>query len=60
MIFYDKELIDVEDIFENDELVLMKSLFRTKCFDVVITSVGLKDENGDIYKIIDVNQQVKK
>ena len=53
-----EELIDVEDIFENDELVLMKATFVRNSETVIDTSVGIKDDEGDIVRIITVNKKV--
>lgn len=52
-----EELIEVEDIFENDELVLMKATFKPSYDKIVRTSVGIKDETGDIVKIITVDEK---
>lgn len=41
-----EELVSVEDIFENDELVLMKATFKPTYDKIVRTSVGVKDEKG--------------
>lgn len=58
MIIYDKKLIDVEDIFENDDVVLMKSTYKAAHFMVEQLSVGIKDSNGDISKIVDVSEKI--
>ena len=58
MIIYDEELIDTEDIFENEEVVLMKSTFKSKFFSIQKLAVGVKNENGDIVKIIDVSEKI--
>lgn len=50
------ELFDIEDIFENDEYVLIKATYKSKNGKSVITSVGIKDETGDIVKIVDVDE----
>lgn len=52
-----EELVSVEDIFENDELVLMKATFEPSYDKIVRTSVGIKDETGDIVKIITVDEK---
>lgn len=52
-----EELVAVEDIFENDELVLMKATFKPSYDKIVRTSVGIKDETGDIFKIITVDEK---
>ena len=56
--FKDEELTGVEDIFENDELVLMKATFIRNSETVVETAVGIKDTAGDIVRIITVNKKV--
>lgn len=58
MIIYDKELIDIEDVFENDEVVLMKSIYKAKHFSVEQLSVGVKDKNGDVVKIVDISERI--
>lgn len=52
-----RELISVEDIFENDELVLMKAIYKKNSFRISILSVGFKDESGDIIRIKDVEER---
>lgn len=51
------ELIDVKDIYENNELVLMKATFGNPLFKIVRTDVGLKDDEGDIVDIITVKAE---
>lgn len=51
------ELINVNDIFENNELVLMKATFGNSFFSIIRTDIGLKDENGDIADIITVKAE---
>lgn len=53
----DKELISIEDIFENDELVLMKAVYKKGVFKISVLSVGFKDESGDIIRIVDVEER---
>lgn len=55
--FENEELISVEDIFENEEFVLMKAIYKSDCDKISRTSVGIKDKNGDIVKIIDVDEK---
>lgn len=52
-----KELISVEDIFENDELVLMKAIYMKGVFKISVLSLGFKDELGDIIRIKDVEER---
>ncbi|MDE5985405.1 MAG: hypothetical protein K2H13_09145 [Eubacterium sp.] len=56
--FKQGELLGVEDIFENDEFVLMKATYQRNSFKIAELSVGLKDDNGDIIRIIDVDTKV--
>lgn len=58
MIIYDKELIDIEDVFENDEVLLMKSTYKAKHFTVEQLSVGVKDKTGDIVRIVDISEKI--
>lgn len=58
MIIYDKELIDIEDVFENDEVVLMKSIYKAEHFSVEQLSAGVKDKNGDIVKIVNISERI--
>lgn len=58
--FYFKqgELLGIEDVFENDELVLMKATYQKNSFKIVEISVGLKDADGDIVRIVDVDKKL--
>lgn len=56
--FNDSELINVEELYENDELILMKSTFDYGEFKVIQTDVGIKDNTGDIVKIITVDSKI--
>ena len=51
------ELINVSDIFENNELVLMKATFGNAFFRIIRTDVGLKNDEGDIVDIITVKAE---
>ena len=53
--FNDEELIETEEIFENNEYVLMKATFIRNSITVVETSVGIKDSTGDIIRIVTVD-----
>ena len=50
----------IEDIFENDEIVIMKTSEYDAVYDftVVNTDVGIKNNDGDIERIITVNSKV--
>lgn len=54
---YDAELIDTEDIYENDDVVLMKAMYKLQHFNLEVISAGVKDNNGDIVKIIELTQK---
>lgn len=58
MIIYDEELIDTEDIFENNEVVLIKSIFKSKLFNTQKLAVGVKNKNGDIVKIVEISEKI--
>ncbi|MGN1420965.1 MAG: hypothetical protein ACI4XC_05580 [Eubacterium sp.] len=51
------ELMNVKDIFENNELVLMKATFGNSFFKITRTDVGLKNDDGDIVDIITVKAE---
>lgn len=59
MVFYDYELEDCVDLFENDECVLTKYFFKAEHFYIEKLAVGIKAENGDIESIVFVNEKVK-
>lgn len=56
--FNEVELISVEELYENDELILMKSTFDYGDFKVIQTDVGNKDDAGDIVKIVTVDSKI--
>lgn len=58
--FNEEELISVEELYENDELILMKSIFDYGEFKVIQTDVGIKDDTGDIVKIVTVDSRIVK
>lgn len=53
----DIELVGTEDLFENDELVLLKATYKPPYEKIVRTAVGIKDKNGDIVKLIQVDEK---
>lgn len=53
--FKQVELLNVEDLFENDELVLTKAIYQKNSFKTVLISVGFKDTDGDIIRMVDVD-----
>ena len=52
------ELIHIEDVFENDEYVLIKAKYLADNQSFTETSVGIKDKSGDIVKIVCVDKSI--
>ncbi|MDE6767662.1 MAG: hypothetical protein K2J35_05665 [Eubacterium sp.] len=52
-----RELVSIEDIFENDEFVVMKAIYKKNSFHISVLSVGFKDASGDIVCIKDVEER---
>lgn len=52
-----EELVSIENIFENNDYVLMQATYVPKPQKIIRTSVGIKDEKGDIIEIIDVDEK---
>lgn len=52
------ELIQIEDIFENDEYVLIKAIYIAENQSFTEISVGIKDPNGDIIRIVCVDKYI--
>lgn len=50
------ELIQIEDVLENDEYVLIKAIYVAENQSFTEISVGIKDLNGDIVKIVCVDK----
>ncbi len=50
------ELIQIEDVLENDEYVLIKAIYIAENQSFTEISVGIKDSNGDIVKIVCVDK----
>lgn len=50
------ELIQIEDVLENDEYVLIKAIYAAENQSFTEISVGIKDLNGDIVKIVCVDK----
>lgn len=50
-----KNLIDIKDIFENEKIVVMEVLVREHGKENLELSVGIKDNKGDIVKIIELS-----
>jgi hypothetical protein len=54
----DEELVSVEDLYEDDDVVLMKSIYNKFPFsDILEYSVGLKNSDGDIEQIKTVGRK---
>lgn len=53
--FKQGELLNVEDLFENDELVLTRAIYQRNADKCAMISVGFKDTDGDIVRMIDVD-----
>lgn len=49
-------LIDTEDIFENDEFVIIKAYFVSNSRVETELSIGFKNFNGDIIDITVINR----
>lgn len=50
------ELIQIEDVLENNEYVLIKAIYIAENQSFTEISVGIKDLNGDIVKIVCVDK----
>lgn len=50
------ELIQIEDVLENDEYVLIKAIYAAENQNFTEISVGIKDSNGDIVKIVCIDK----
>lgn len=50
------ELIQIDDVLENDEYVLIKAIYIAENQSYTEISVGIKDLNGDIVKIVCVDK----
>lgn len=53
------DLISIDDIFENEDVVIMKSIIQKEKLVLECTEIGIKGENGDIENIETVKQVVK-
>lgn len=50
------ELIHIEDIFEDNEYVLIKAIYIAENQSFTETSVGIKNQNGDIVNIVCIDK----
>lgn len=46
------DIINIKDIFENDRIVVIEVMCRKDKHDIFELSAGIKDNKGDIVKII--------
>ena len=53
-----KLLIDTEDIFENDEFVIIKAYFISAGKVETELSIGFKDGSGDIVEIVAIDKSL--
>lgn len=51
------KLVEVKDVFENDELVVTKAMYDEDGFKVLNTDIGIKDQSGDIVRIVTVDSK---
>lgn len=52
------ELIETNDLFENEDIVLINGIFKIDDLYIKRIDVGIKDTNGDIVDIITVKSAV--
>lgn len=52
------ELENIEDLFENEEMVVTKATYTTGYARIVNLDVGVKDSEGDITEVITVKTNV--
>ena len=52
------DLVSTEDLYEDDNLVLIKSIFRIFNSELEKIDVAIKDECGDIVKFITVKSRL--
>lgn len=56
--FEKKQLLDTEDIFENDEFVIIKAYFISGDNSETELSIGFKNTDGDIIKIVTIDKNI--
>ncbi|MGN1123436.1 MAG: hypothetical protein ACI4RR_03765 [Eubacterium sp.] len=52
------DLISVEELFENDEVILMNSTYDYGYCKIINTDVGVKTAIGEIASIVTVNSKI--
>ena len=52
------ELISTRDLFEDDDIVIISRIGKVFNAKVEIIDVAIKDENGDITSIMEVNHKI--
>lgn len=57
MVHFDAELVDAQDYYEDEQIVLTKYFFKSKCFDIERISACVKDNSGDIVKIVNITER---
>ncbi len=57
MVHFDAELVDAQDFYEDDVIVLTKYFFKSECFDIERICACVKDNSGDIVKIIKITER---
>jgi len=57
MVHFDAELVDTQDFYEDDAIVLTKYFFKSECFDIERICACVKDNSGDIVKIIEITER---
>lgn len=57
MVHFDTELVDAQDYYEDELIVLTKYFFKSKCFDIERICACVKDESGDIVRIVNLTER---
>lgn len=52
------ELEKTEELFENDDIIILKSLFAYDDLSMRKTDIAVKDENGEIIDFITVKKEI--
>lgn len=54
---YNEELVDICDLFENDDVVIIKATYKTEDLIIERIEAGVKEPNGDVLKIIRISEK---
>ena len=54
----DIEPLNVEELYENDEIILTKSLFENDGIRIINIDVGIKNKAGDIIRFVTVDAKI--